>query len=265
MAAVSGDKSRVNRVRSSLLLTFGFLVGCAVVGAQLEDEVVEEKVAFEFPHYIHVEEQGFECIICHTKWEEEDQPGMPHKDTCMLCHEEMDRVKPADRQIASLFVGDEFQAQHNVLLPDERIFPHWEHANGGLYCNDCHIDIEYNESISNLPPIQMWDCLDCHTDNGVSTDCATCHKEIRAEIKTADHTAHWGLPEKQHCTECHFPLESKQQYCNVCHEETVSHNTLTTAMPPEHYPGRSCRECHGNGTAAFAHPDPGHDCSICHK
>ena len=52
--------------------------------------------------------------------------------------------------------------------------------------------------------------------------------------------------------------------CIVCHEEKVSHNTLTTAMPQDHFLEMSCRECHGNGTA-FAHPDPGHDCSICHK
>ncbi len=264
MSQVSRDCSTTERVRTAVLLTLGLLVGCAVVGTQLDEEAAVAEVAFAFPHYIHVQEQGFECRICHTTWEEVDDPGMPPRDTCLLCHEQMDQTKPADRQVASLFDGEVFRAAHNVLLPEERIFPHWRHATSGLYCNDCHIDIEFNETVAELEPIRMWDCMGCHNEYGVSTDCTTCHKEIRAEIKPASHSPHWGLPEKEHCTGCHFPLQSETQYCSVCHEETVSHNTLTTAMPQQHYVGTSCRECHGNGTS-FLHPDPGHDCAVCHK
>ena len=263
MTRVSPASSRPRRFGKAAVLAC-CLVGCAVVGTENDAQTEVEEVPFVFPHYIHVAEQGFECSLCHTKHQESDQPGMPARETCMLCHVEMDRVKPADRQVADLFVGEEFQAQHNVLLPDERIFSHKLHATSGLLCNECHLDIEYNESVQDLPRILMRDCLACHTDFAVPTTCTTCHHEIRSGIKTADHTESWGLPQKQHCNGCHIPLESDKQNCQMCHAETVSHNDLATPMPSNHAADWNCRSCHGTGML-LSHPDPGHDCTICHK
>ena len=263
MMHASPQGPRPRRFGRASVLTL-CLVDCAVISPADDAPPAAEEVPFVFPHYIHVEEQGFPCSLCHTKYEESDEPGMPARETCMLCHVEMDRVKPADRQVADLFVGAEFQAQHNVLLPGERIFSHKLHATSGLLCNECHLDIEHNESVQDLPKILMADCMACHTDFDVPTDCSTCHQQIRKEIKTADHNESWGLPQKQHCNGCHFPLESDQQYCQMCHQETVSHNTLATAMPNNHALEWNCRSCHSTGML-LSHPDPGHDCTICHN
>jgi hypothetical protein len=256
-------------------------VGCALVGTQLEEQGQTEEqeqtaeegqteeqaqtaeVAFVFPHFIHVEEQGFECSLCHTNYESSDDPGMPAKETCMLCHVEMDLVKPADRQVASLFDGNDFMAAHLVLLDSEKIFSHERHATSGLYCNDCHIDIEWNESVAELPPILMDDCRSCHGENGVSTDCATCHQDMRADIRPVSHTATWGRPSKQHCVGCHFPLEQREQNCKVCHEQLVSHNEAPVCRALRE-PTMDCRQCHGS-PAPLLHPDPGLDCNTCHK
>jgi hypothetical protein len=42
-------------------------------------------------------------------------------------------------------------------------------------CSTCHGDVASMTKVSQVKPLKMSDCVDCHRDNGAPTDCTTCH------------------------------------------------------------------------------------------
>ncbi len=42
-------------------------------------------------------------------------------------------------------------------------------------CTICHGNVGAMETVKQVRPLKMGDCVDCHRDNAAPTDCSTCH------------------------------------------------------------------------------------------
>ncbi|MEE8148505.1 MAG: cytochrome c3 family protein, partial [Longimicrobiales bacterium] len=118
-------------------------------------------------------QEELDCVICHGEALTDERPGMPAPDTCLLCHDSLDREQPPERQVASLFEGEEFLAARYGALPDEVIFSHQNHT-GYQKCGDCHIGIEANKKLSRLEAVDMAACVDCHESTSAPGECSAC-------------------------------------------------------------------------------------------
>lgn len=195
------------------------------------------------------------CIACHL------QKGA--KNECSTCHTTLDTdVKPdSHRHLWKERHGQE--ARSKAALDEGRCdLCH----NRPTFCDNCHRE-EPPASHTNLwrqhahgimAGIDRRSCAVCHT-----TDfCVRCHEETAPR----SHTAGWVTGPTRHCLDCHFPIRSAMG-CAVCHKSEPQHETAPD--PPDwHTPGMNCRLCHtpaGNGAPPLTHPDPGTECTRCHR
>ena len=132
------------------------LAGCAIL------EIFEKpkELPLAFSHLVHFEDEGMDCIDCHSKVETSDEPGIPRQRQCMLCHEDLDEEKPPEKQVASLFVDGEYVATRASALSDEVRFSHMQHANSDQECSACHARIFNTKAVS---PHALLECTVCHT------------------------------------------------------------------------------------------------------
>src|SRR5262249_20773712 len=114
-----------------------------------------------FSHARHVGIEKLDCANCHADVLASDEPGMPEKDTCTVCHADIDAGKPPERKTDGLFQGDAFAAAHASALNSEIHFSHKLHA-AGQACESCHHGIDANTRVTNLKPVRMGACMDCH-------------------------------------------------------------------------------------------------------
>lgn len=271
----------------ALLAAFGVLViGCSIgrqfgVGAAGDDALV-------FSHLLHYEEEGLDCSSCHLTFDSEDDPGMPSKAQCMLCHADIDEEKPPERRIETLFDGETYRAQRISQLSDEIIFSHQLHAIDEALCGTCHEGIEENERLDERMAVSMDDCSRCHESLGVANDCATCHSQLGEDYPPSTHDQNWDRSHgfvfrngstltANRCDMCH--LESD---CNTCHfaVQPANHTNywrrrghgLTARMDRQNcyacHRTDSCEACHQevlpqNHTGMFGSPMNRH-CLNCH-
>lgn len=281
--------SRSRRTTLACLLLVATTAGCLLV-----DALVQQEPAFAFSHRIHVEDEGLDCGDCHVAWEDSDDPGMPVPAQCALCHEELDAEKPPTRQVAALFEGKRFRAARAGALGDEIVFSHMSHATRAESCTTCHAGVAGNEGLTEeLRPqlaTSMNACLACHArERGPElTDCAACHREIRADVAPASHQANWplyhgsvvraGVDEAARCDLCHA-----ESSCTTCHmaELPANHTNywrrrghgIVASMERDrcdtcHQPD-SCDRCHReteplNHTGMWGAPLDRH-CLACHE
>lgn len=261
------DATWRNRAPLLGLLLLLYLTGCILV-----DALVQEERPFAFSHRQHVEEEGLECADCHSRWDEDDDPGMPRAAQCALCHKDLDEEKPPALQVASLFDGEGFRAAHAGRQADEIQFSHLSHATRGLDCLACHAEVARDEgSLAGRSAelrMSMDACLACH-DAGTGpreSDCAACHAEIRLGASPPSHRANWtryhgtivrgrSSERSDQCALCHQPSE-----CTTCHQIELpeSHNNywrrrghgLTASMDRD-----SCATCHDSDSCQRCHEE----------
>ena len=298
MALLNDKRNRLDRPGFILLLTLGTLAGCALIGSIWSDDK-----PFAFPHQIHYEDEGLDCTDCHLHAEDDDSPGMPNLRQCMLCHEEIDADKPADRHITAFFIGNDFQPARVGALSGEIVFPHLQHATGDRDCWDCHVGIEANEWVGDLQVPTMDSCMSCHEQNGAPNDCTTCHSEQAVDVSPVSHAHNWvnthgkmvraeSTLTLNRCDLCH-----NQSTCVTCHQDEppLSHNNffrnrghgIVASMDR-----RNCATCHRSDFCASCHQEsrpqshmagwgsptnqhctvchlplniPGQNCVVCHK
>ena len=256
-----------------------------------------------FSHAIHVQEEGLECINCHEDLAVSDDPGMPPPDLCSLCHEVLDEGRPPEQQVASLFAGGTFAAQHVSALDAELRFSHRRHV-GALDeddCAACHVGVESSTAVGEELSLSMADCTACHADRGVPNRCDTCHTEVGVDRAPQNHARGW---ERLHGRTFRDPGEATAEQCALCHTESTCaacHLNQAPASHDEHWRLRGhgamasldrqtcavchqasdCESCHAD-TAPLSHmgswgaprdthcftchqPLPGNGCVVCHK
>lgn len=132
-----------------------------------------------FNHHLHTEDNGIECLECHSFYMDHSASGLPGADVCRGCHEEAMTDSPEEKKLVEL-LGSENGPHFRKLfrLPEHVFYSHRRHvAIAELECERCHGDIAKTESPPSRPlvNVDMDSCMDCHDDLGVTNDCITCH------------------------------------------------------------------------------------------
>ncbi len=153
----------------------------------------------EFPHYIHVEKMGIDCMYCHTYARRSAVSGIPRLSKCIGCHQSIESVKDKPRIKMLLDYWDKQQAipwkkVHD--LPDFVRFNHERHIQRFIFdqdrptrevCGYCHGDVGSMTTARRVKALSMGWCISCHekdhkfdamsdkTGHGPN-DCWQCHK-----------------------------------------------------------------------------------------
>ena len=127
-----------------------------------------------FSHKLHAGELKFDCRYCHNTVDKAAHAAIPPTATCGNCHggtlvkegatlssvhltsEKLEPVR------VSLETGDPVPWIRVHELPDFVYFNHSAHVNRGVSCVECHGRIDKMEVVSQVKPLSMKWCLDCH-------------------------------------------------------------------------------------------------------
>jgi Cytochrome c7 and related cytochrome c len=133
----------------------------------------------QFPHPVHVQTLGMNCLYCHYSANKSPDPGLPAVGTCMGCHTVVGPNRPAiDGKPAR--VSEEIKKLQTLAppgqpdkwktIPWERIhklpeyvhFPHMRHVNAGVTCQSCHGAVQDMAQVSQASSLNMGWCINCH-------------------------------------------------------------------------------------------------------
>ncbi len=144
----------------------------------------------KFPHPVHVQKLGLNCLYCHYTANKSPDPGLPAVGTCMGCHASVgpDRLasdlgpKRTSAEIKKLWdYADVKTLMTPGLGPNARPipwirihkvpeyvhFPHMRHVNAGVTCQTCHGQIQKMNQVYQFASLNMGWCVSCHV-NGYS-------------------------------------------------------------------------------------------------
>jgi len=144
----------------------------------------------KFPHPVHVQKLGMNCIYCHYSANKSPDPGLPAVSTCMGCHSMVGPDRPATDlgpkrhsvEIAKLWVYADVKVMGTPGLgpnakpipwlrihrvPEYVHFPHMRHVNVGVTCQTCHGQIQKMNQVYQFASLNMGWCVSCHL-NGYS-------------------------------------------------------------------------------------------------
>ena len=125
--------------------------------------VVEQPVQFDHRH--HVQDDGIECLYCHSGAERSARAGVPATEKCMGCHAQVWQQSPLLEKVRTSFYNDTPLAWTRVHdLPDFVQFNHSVHVAAGVQCRHCHGDVERMPLVHKARALTMDFCLDCHRD-----------------------------------------------------------------------------------------------------
>lgn len=119
-----------------------------------------------YSHKLHAGDLGIDCRYCHDTVERGAFAAIPAVSNCMDCHKVVLPDSPllpevraaADDRLAAL------QWARVHLLPDYAFFDHGVHVAAGVGCVTCHGRIDQMETTSQVQPLSMSWCWDCHLD-----------------------------------------------------------------------------------------------------
>lgn len=145
-----------------------------------------------FPHTVHVQKLGMNCLYCHNAANKSMDPGLPAVSTCVGCHS---MIGP-DRSMSDLHGGKPYKSAEieklwkyagvkapgmgldtatakpipwNRIhkLPEYVHFPHTRHVNAGVTCQTCHGQIQKMEKVYQASSLNMGWCVSCHVNGYV--------------------------------------------------------------------------------------------------
>jgi hypothetical protein len=156
----------------------------------------EQPIAF--PHKVHAGDNKIPCLYCHYAARTSRHAGIPPANVCMNCHTILEKQTVEIeklRESVQLERPIRWVKIHN--LPDFVYFNHSQHVLSGVECQRCHGPVEHMDRVSQVSPLTMGWCLQCHRDH--------------AKLPTADfQRAALSLTQKQKpsagldCASCHY-------------------------------------------------------------
>jgi hypothetical protein len=205
-----------SRLRLALALLFGALVACPcallvyVRTPYVTDQgwPVDQPVLFDHRH--HVEDDGIDCLYCHSSAERSSAAGIPSTSLCMGCHNQIwsrgITLEPLRRAWASK-APLPWRRVHD--LPDHVYFDHSIHVRKGIGCVSCHGRVDRMARVHQVEPLTMGWCLDCHRDPTPHVrprDTVTDMTRPDPSPDLAESAAlaeRYGVHSDTHCTTCH--------------------------------------------------------------
>ena len=120
-----------------------------------------------YSHQLHVGELGLDCRYCHASAEVSAVANVPPTQTCMNCHHIVQRdsapLAPIRESAAS---GRPMRWIRVHKVPEYAYFPHHAHVTAGIGCVTCHGRVDEMEIVTQMTPLSMSWCLDCHRNPG---------------------------------------------------------------------------------------------------
>lgn len=230
-------------------------MAASVTGCMLLDGGDSKPQGLAFSHRLHAE-QGIDCTDCHAGAEDSDEPGLPSKQACLLCHAEIDAAKPPERKIESLFADGKYKAVQAAHLPGEVTFSHASHVARATACAECHTGIEQSERVGAEQHISMDSCMACHAARSAPNGCEVCHSEIRSDRPPASHFHNWKRFHGQTVRADSVAIEDR---CSLCHTES-SCVLCHRDEPPQNH--NNLWRLRTHGIAAAMDRD---NCAVCHE
>jgi hypothetical protein len=133
----------------------------------------------EFNHKKHVKDLDLACTTCHAFYEKESFSGLPGADVCASCHAEAQGKSEEEAKLVKLLgSGAALTWKPLFRQPPHVAYSHRRHVVvAKLECASCHGAV----AETSVPPrrvrrLAMDDCVGCHLEKGVSTDCTACHR-----------------------------------------------------------------------------------------
>jgi len=143
----------------------------------------------EFPHNIHVKDNGINCMYCHTYARRSKVAGIPPTSKCMGCHKVIATDKPRIQKLTEYWEKKTPPHWKKVNdVPDFVHFTHEKHLKRFVFdrdfpvenvkevCAFCHGDVENMTVNRKVKPLNMGFCKNCHIANDGPHDCWKCHK-----------------------------------------------------------------------------------------
>ena len=165
----------------------------------------------KFPHPVHVQTLGMNCLYCHYSANKSPDPGLPAMSTCMGCHTIIGPNRPATdstpaRTSAEIQKLQKAWADEKPVewvrihkVPEYVHFPHMRHVSAGVTCQTCHGKVQEMAQVYQFAELNMGWCINCHvkgykpaegmeaagltpTDSALAAepkkapyDCSVCH------------------------------------------------------------------------------------------
>lgn len=126
----------------------------------------------------HARHRALACVACHRGVESRARATLPVVSDCAKCHATAPPGISED-QWKSFSGPQGFGWVQVTHVPDHVNFSHRRHvASGKLACVSCHADIGQRTTPPATAPIRvdMKACLSCHRQEGITEDCAACHR-----------------------------------------------------------------------------------------
>ncbi len=194
-------RSRINRGFASFLaavLTLGGMMFVTNASAEVPNAVPPKGThsgqqvpqPIEFPHDIHADINGINCMYCHTYARRSKVAGIPPTSKCMGCHSVIATDKERIKTLTEYWEKNEPPQWNKVHdVPDFVHFTHEKHLQRFVFNNEgmkvenvsevcafCHGDVKKMTVAEKKKPLNMGFCVRCHEDNGGPSDCWKCHK-----------------------------------------------------------------------------------------
>ncbi|MFN9245621.1 MAG: cytochrome c3 family protein [Planctomycetota bacterium] len=158
------------------LAVAGYLATCrfGAIHPDIINVGPQPKQPVPFSHRIHAGQLKLDCRYCHNTVEKTGFAAIPATATCGNCHGG-NRVK--EGATLGIVKGDSpllepvrvsLETKNPVLwekvhdVPDFVYFNHSAHINRGVSCVSCHGRIDTMEVVTQVEPLSMKWCLDCH-------------------------------------------------------------------------------------------------------
>lgn len=118
-----------------------------------------------YSHALHAGKLGIDCRYCHTTVENAAFAAIPPTQTCMNCHASVKTDSPYLAPLRESWkTGKPVEWVKIHDLPDYAFFNHSAHINHGVGCVSCHGRVDQMDVVSQVQPLSMGWCLDCHRE-----------------------------------------------------------------------------------------------------
>jgi hypothetical protein len=160
----------------------------------------------QFDHRHHVQDDGIECLYCHSGAERTAVAGVPPTELCMGCHSQIWNTSPMLEPVRrSYFSGLPIAWSRVHLVPDFVFFNHAIHVSRArVACAECHGDVAAMALPHRERLFTMGWCLDCHArrTDSLTREPALAARTLPPDAPDQPHTLA-GPTRITTCTTCH--------------------------------------------------------------